>query len=62
MNSLLIGRADDFTRAHPVLVGVRHGTTLTERLERIRNTARKASVRDMAIRYLEELMYGMPAL
>lgn len=44
--TMTISHADDFTRSHPVLTGKRKGTTLRERLERIRDTARKASVRE----------------
>ena len=45
-------QADDFTRSHPVLVGERKGTTLRERLERIRSKARKANVRETAVQWL----------
>ncbi|MBS7087542.1 MAG: hypothetical protein KH192_20490 [Klebsiella aerogenes] len=47
-------QADDFTSSHPVLVGERKGTTLRERLERIRDKARKASVREAAERFLRK--------
>ncbi len=47
--------AEEFTRAHPVLVGERKGTTLRERLERIRDSARQAHVRAVAQRYLKEV-------
>lgn len=47
--------ADDFTRSHPVLTGKRKGTTLRERLERIRAKARKASVRKAAEQWLREM-------
>lgn len=47
-------QADDFTRSHPVLVGERKGTTLRERLERIRAKARKASVRKAAEQWLRK--------
>lgn len=50
-----ISHADDFTRSHPVLVGERKGTTLRERLERIRDKARKASVRKAAEQWLREM-------
>jgi hypothetical protein len=49
-----ISHADDFTRSHPVLVGERKGTTLRERLERIRDKARKASVREAAEQWLRK--------
>ena len=48
-------QADDFTRSHPVLVGERKGTTLRERLERIRDTTRKASVREAAEQWLRKM-------
>ena len=48
-------QADDFTSSHPVLVGERKGTTLRERLERIRDKARKASVREAAERFLRKM-------
>ena len=51
---MTISHADDFTRSHPVLVGERKGTTLRERLERIRDKARKASVREAAERFLRK--------
>ena len=47
-------QADDFTRRHPVLVGERKGTTLRERLERIRAKAKKASVREAAEQWLRK--------
>lgn len=52
--TMTISHADDFTRTHPVLVGERKGTTLRERLERIRDTTRKASVRKAAEQWLRE--------
>ena len=45
--TMTISHADDFTRSHPVLTGKRKGTTLRERLERISDKARKASVREV---------------
>lgn len=48
-------QADDFTRSHPVLTGERKGTTLRERLERIRAKARKASVREAAEQWLRKM-------
>ena len=47
--------ADDFTRSHPVLTGKRKGTTLRERLERIRDTTKKARVRKAAEQWLREM-------
>lgn len=52
--TMTISHADDFTRSHPVLVGERKGTTLRERLERIRAKARKASVREAAEQWLRK--------
>lgn len=52
--TMTISHADDFTRSHPVLTGKRKGTTLRERLERIRDTTRKASVREAAERFLRK--------
>lgn len=52
--NMTISHADDFTRSHPVLTGKRKGTTLRERLERIRDTTRKASVRKAAEQWLRE--------
>lgn len=52
---LTISHADDFTRSHPVLTGKRKGTTLRERLERIRDTTRKASVREAAEQWLRKM-------
>ncbi len=52
--NMSIYHADDFTRSHPVLTGKRKGTTLRERLERIRDKARKASVREAAERFLRK--------
>lgn len=52
--NMSISHADDFTRSHPVLTGKRKGTTLRERLERIRDKARKASVREAAERFLRK--------
>lgn len=52
--TMTISHADDFTRSHPVLTGKRKGTTLRERLERIRDTTRKASVRKAAEQWLRE--------
>lgn len=52
--NMTISHADDFTRSHPVLTGKRKGTTLRERLERIRDTARKASVREAAEQWLRK--------
>lgn len=46
--TMTISHADDFTRSHPVLTGKRKGTTLRERLERIRDTTKKARVRKAA--------------
>ena len=51
---MTISHADDFTSSHPVLTGKRKGTTLRERLERIRDTARKASVREAAEQWLRK--------
>ena len=53
--TMTISHADDFTRSHPVLTGKRKGTTLRERLERIRDTTRKASVRKAAEQWLREM-------
>ena len=53
--NMSISHADDFTRSHPVLTGKRKGTTLRERLERIRDTTRKASVRKAAEQWLREM-------
>ena len=47
-------QADDFTRSHPVLTGKRKGTTLRERLERIRDTTKQASVREAAEQWLRQ--------
>lgn len=52
--NMSIYHADDFTRSHPVLTGKRKGTTLRERLERIRDKARKASVREAAEQWLRK--------
>lgn len=52
--TMTISHADDFTRSHPVLTGERKGTTLRERLERIRDKARKASVREAAEQWLRK--------
>ena len=52
--NMTISHADDFTRRHPVLTGERKGTTLRERLERIRAKARKASVREAAEQWLRK--------
>lgn len=52
--TMTISHADDFTRSHPVLTGERKGTTLRERLERIRAKARKASVREAAEQWLRK--------
>ena len=52
--TMTISHADDFTRSHPVLTGERKGTTLRERLERIRDKARKASVREAAEQWLRD--------
>lgn len=52
--NMSISHADDFTRSHPVLTGKRKGTTLRERLERIRDKARKANVREAAERFLRK--------
>lgn len=52
--NMTISHADDFTRSHPVLTGKRKGTTLRERLERIRDNARKASVREAAEQWLRK--------
>lgn len=52
--TMTISHADDFTLAHPVLTGKRKGTTLRERLERIRDKARKASVREAAEQWLRK--------
>lgn len=51
---MTISHADDFTRSHPVLTGKRKGTTLRERLERISDKARKASVREAAEQWLRK--------
>lgn len=53
--TMTISHADDFTRSHPVLTGKRKGTTLRERLERIRDKARKASVREAAEQWLRKM-------
>lgn len=53
--NMSISHADDFTRSHPVLVGERKGTTLRGRLERIRDTTRKASVREAAEQWLRKM-------
>lgn len=53
--NMTISHADDFTRSHPVLTGERKGTTLRERLERIRDKARKASVREAAEQWLRKV-------
>ena len=52
--NMTISHADDFTRRHPVLTGERKDTTLRERLERIRDTARKASVHEAAEQWLRK--------
>lgn len=52
--TMTISHADDFTRSHPVLTGERKGTTLRERLERICDKARKASVREAAEQWLRK--------
>lgn len=52
--NMSIYHADDFTRSHPVLTGKRKGTTLRGRLERIRDTTKKASVRKAAEQWLRE--------
>ena len=52
--TMTISHADDFTRSHPVLTGERKGTTLRERLERIRDKARKARVREAAEQWLRK--------
>lgn len=52
--TMTISHADDFTRSHPVPTGKRKGTTLRERLERIHDTARKASVREAAEQWLRK--------
>ena len=56
--NMSIYHADDFTRSHPVLVGERKGTTLRERLERIRSKSRKSSVREAAERWFEVVTCG----
>lgn len=53
--TMTISHADDFTRSHPVLTGKRKGTTLRERLERIRDKSKKASVREAAEQWLREM-------
>lgn len=53
--TMTISHADDFTRSHPVLTGKRKGTTLRERLERIRDNTRKASVREAAEQWLRKM-------
>lgn len=53
--NMSIYHADDFTRSHPVLTGKRKGTMLRERLERIRDTTKKASVRKAAEQWLREM-------
>ena len=50
-----ISHADDFTRSHPVLTGKRKGTTLRERLERIRDKSKNASVREAAEQWLRKM-------
>lgn len=52
--TMTISHADDFTRSHPVLTGERKGTTLRERLERIRDKSKKASVREAAEQWLRK--------
>ena len=52
--NMTISHADVFTRSHPVLTGKRKGTTLRERLERIRDTTKKASVRKAAEQWLRK--------
>lgn len=52
--NMSISHADDFTRSHPVLTGKRKGTTLRERLERIRDKSKNASVRKAAEQWLRE--------
>lgn len=52
--TMTISHADDFTRRHPVLTGKRKGTTLRERLERIRDKSKKASVREAAEQWLRK--------
>ena len=52
--TMTISHADDFTSSHPVLTGKRKGTTLRERLERIRAKARKTSVREAAEQWLRK--------
>ena len=52
--TMTISHADDFTSSHPVLTGERKGTTLRERLERIRAKARKTSVREAAEQWLRK--------
>lgn len=53
--TMTISHADDFTRSHPVLTGERKDTTLRERLERIRDTTKKARVRKAAEQWLREM-------
>lgn len=52
--TMSISHADDFTSSHPVLTGKRKGTTLRERLERIRDKSKKASVREAAEQWLRK--------
>lgn len=53
--TMTISHADDFIRRHPVLTGKRKGTTLRERLERIRDKSKKASVREAAEQWLRKM-------
>ena len=53
--TITISHADDFTRSHPVLTGKRKGTTLRERLERIRDKSKNASVREAAEQWLRKM-------
>ena len=50
----VIRRVGGLEGSHPVLTGERKGTTLRERLERIRAKARKASVREAAEQWLRK--------
>lgn len=54
-----VHEAEDFARSHPVLVGERQGTTLKQRLERIRDNAhqRNRKARETAIEYMRRLGY-----
>ena len=50
--------ADDFTREHPILVGEKVGTTLLERLERVRDNTKRQHIRKAAERWIEVVTCG----